>query len=96
MVLGPLIEAVDSGTLIHDRMRLVNADANLSYEPDMAFAYWQTLQSGRLQTRASAPGRDVELVGTPDMVLEVVSDRSVQKFTVKLYSQNASAGIPED
>jgi Uma2 family endonuclease len=95
LVLGPLIEGVDSGMLIHDRMRLINTAANLSNEPDMAFAFWETLKSGRLQTRGGAPGRDVELVGTPDMVLEVVSDRSVQKDTVRLFSQYAAANVSE-
>src|SRR5262245_20310262 len=82
------------GMFVHDRMLLTNTTADLSTEPDGLFFFWETVGSGRF---AMIEGVDdiVELVGTPDMVLEVVSKGSVTKDVKTLRELYWKAGIPE-
>jgi Uma2 family endonuclease len=53
------------------------------------------LQQGRVKVVEGKARGYVDLEGTPDMVLEVVSDSSVEKDTVVLRRAYAQAGIPE-
>jgi Uma2 family endonuclease len=83
------------GRFVGDRMLLTNTTANLSTEPDGLFFLWETMQSGRLRL---VPGKEegyMELEGTPDMVLEVVSKTSLKKDTQILPELYWKAGIPE-
>jgi Uma2 family endonuclease len=67
------------GRFVVDRMLLTNAQARLSTEPDGLFYLWSTIQSGRLRR---VPGKQegyMELDGTPDMVMEIVSKSSIRK-----------------
>jgi Uma2 family endonuclease len=67
------------GRFVADRMLLTNTAANLSTEPDGLFFLWATLQSEALR---QIPGKDegcMELEGTPDMTLEIVSKTSERK-----------------
>ena len=82
------------GMYVHDRMLLTNSFANLSTEPDGLFFDWNTVQSNRLRMVEGAEGY-IELTGTPDMVLEVVSKHSVPKDTRTLRELYWKAGIPE-
>lgn len=88
-------KAGNLGRFIHDRMRLVHEDAGLSCEPDGAFATWETLRSGRLRLVPSEGRGFMELEGTPDMVLEVISASSVTKDTKELRDRYWQAGISE-
>jgi len=81
------------GRLFADGMRLTHPEANLSTESDLLFASKETLQRQRLQIKKGAA--ESELVGTPDMVLEVVSTSSVQKDTVILPQLYWNAGVTE-
>src|SRR5205823_6146723 len=70
------------GRYVPDRMLLKNAEANLSTEPDGLFFKWETMRSSRLRL-VEKPGQGfMELEGTPDLALEVVSKSSVDKDTV--------------
>jgi Uma2 family endonuclease len=81
------------GRLYGDKMRLVHPEAGLSAEPDALFASQETLQRQRVQLRQ---GEDsLELLGSPDMVLEVVSPTSVKKDTVLLLDLYHRAGVRE-
>jgi Uma2 family endonuclease len=82
------------GMFVHDRMLLTNTAADLSTEPDGLFFYWETARSGRL-TMIEGADDIVELVGTPDMVLEVVSKGSVTKDVKTLRELYWKAEIPE-
>jgi Uma2 family endonuclease len=85
------------GTYFSDRTLLTNEEAGLSTEPDGAFAWWKTLRSGRaiLVPREDQADRYMELKGTPDGVMEIVSNSSVAKDTVRLRRNYHRAGIPE-
>lgn len=89
-----LLKDWPKGIFVGDRMLLTNVAANLGSEPDGLFAFWDTLQSGRLSTIAGAEGF-TELSGSADMVLEVVSKYSVRKDTVLLRDLYYKANIPE-
>jgi Uma2 family endonuclease len=89
-VLGP----TPSGMYVHDRMLLTNATANLSTEPDGLFFFWTTIQSNRLRMIEGADGY-IELAGTADMVLEVVSKHSAIKDAGRLRELYWKAGISE-
>jgi Uma2 family endonuclease len=95
IVLGALVKATQSGRFFHDRTFLSNPDADLSTEPDGLFASYDTMRAGRVRPVEGAEEGYVELEGTPDMVLEVVSPSSVQKDTVRLRELYWRAGGPE-
>jgi Uma2 family endonuclease len=93
VVLGGLVKAARLGYFCADRMLLTNVEAGLSTEPDALFVSWKALRSGRLRMDRGAD--TVELQGTPDLVLEVVSPFSVEKDTVVLRELYDRAGVPE-
>jgi Uma2 family endonuclease len=92
--LGYLIQTCHLGRYWHDRALLSNGKAGLSTEPDGLFISRETLKAKRIQFVRGKRGY-VEIHGTPDMVLEVVSDSSVKKDTKKLRELYWKAGIPE-
>ncbi|MBN1442783.1 MAG: Uma2 family endonuclease [Planctomycetes bacterium] len=91
------IDQSNLGEILADRALLINEGADLATEPDMMFCSWESLQSRRVWYRASLAGssRLVEVVGSPDLVVEVVSERSVRKDTVLLRDKYFRAGIRE-
>lgn len=90
-----IVNPASLGRYVPDRMLLTNAQANLSTEPDALFFTWETMRAGRLRL-VERDGQDfMELEGTPDQVLEVVSKTSVRKDTVLLRDLYFKAGIPE-
>jgi Uma2 family endonuclease len=96
-VLFQLNQLEKKGRLYFDGMLVSNEEANVSNHPDATFILWKTLRSGkaRLVPREGEEGQFKELEGTPDWVLEVVSNSSVQKDTVRLREAYHRAGIPE-
>jgi Uma2 family endonuclease len=96
IVLAQLGRDSQLGTFIADRMRLANATADLSTEPDGMFVTFESQQAGRLKPVAasSMPGiREVE--GTPDMVLEVLSESSEAADRGELAEAYFRAGVLE-
>ncbi|HZV04286.1 MAG TPA: Uma2 family endonuclease [Gemmataceae bacterium] len=94
-VLGNLVDSLGLGMFISDGMLLRNSAADLSTEPDGMFVSYDALRSGRVRRiKRDKPGC-WELDGTPEMVLEVVSDTSVHKDTKELRELYWRAGILE-
>jgi Uma2 family endonuclease len=84
------------GALYIDSTRLVNTPADLSNEPDAVFVAYESVEQGRVRMTPAAGGDDtVELEGTPDWVLEIVSPSSMRKDNVLLRKRYFMAGIPE-
>jgi len=85
------------GMFFTDGMLVVNRAAGLSCEPDGMFVLQSTLDSGRLEFARGKRSKGVatRVVGTPDVVIEILSDGSVEKDEVKLYESYWKAGIPE-
>lgn len=90
-----VVNPASLGRYVPDRMLLTNTEANLNAEPDGLFFTWETLRSGRLWFVERESQGIMELEGTPDQVLEVVSKSSVRKDTVLLRELYFKAGIPE-
>lgn len=65
---------------------------DLSTEPDGFLALWSTLERGELRIN---PDREVEMIGRPDMVLEVVSESSQRKDLVEHVEDYARAHVSE-
>jgi len=95
MVLRGLVKTHQLGRYFADGAYLSNADADVSNQPDGMFVATATLQQGRVRVVEGRARGHVELEGSPDMVLEVVSDGSVEKDTVVLRRAYAEAAIPE-
>ena len=85
------------GEIFTDGAFLVHQEANLSGNPDVMFCSWAATQSGRVRyaERVKGSNRFIEVVGSPDLVVEVVSRSSVSKDAVLLKKQYYLAGIQE-
>jgi len=83
------------GEFIADRMLLTNATAQLSTEPDGMVLSWQSLESSRVQAIAGKEHGFIELRGSPDLALEIVSDSSRRKDFVTLRDLYFQAGVDE-
>ena len=94
MVIGGLLKGYRRGRYFVDRTLLSNAASNLSTEPDGLFVSWESFKSGRVR-QVQGTEDCVEIEGTPDFTLEVVSPSSVRKDTIVLRDLYWSAGIPE-
>ncbi len=95
-VLSAHVKKRKLGMFFPDRTLLSNTAAGLSTEPDGCFAFWKTLRAGRVLAVPLEDEEDsLQLEGTPDWVLEVVSDTSVRKDTQRLRQLYHRAEIPE-
>jgi Uma2 family endonuclease len=94
IVLGGMLKSLRLGRYFHDRTLLTNVEAGLSTEPDGTFVSFESLKSDRVRLIEGGDGF-LELEGSPDMVLEVVSARSVRKDTVVLRDLYWQAGVRE-
>jgi Uma2 family endonuclease len=85
------------GQLIVDGMLFVNEAADVSTEPDISFCLWESFEQGRVQLCELKKGsqRYVELHGSPDLVIEIISNSSVDKDSVTLRDAYHRAGIHE-
>ncbi|MEX2176982.1 MAG: Uma2 family endonuclease [Pirellulaceae bacterium] len=92
-VLTLYVATAQLGHFFADRMRLVHEDAGLSAEPDAMFVSSQALRDKRV--RLEDAEQSLEVIGVPEMVLEVVSSHSIRKDTVILRDIYAAAGIAE-
>lgn len=91
------LEQLDLGDLLPDGTLLVNEEAQLSTEPDVMLSRWESLESGQVRyaERDGGSGRLMEVLGAPDVVVEIVSRYSVRKDTVLLFERYYRAGIAE-
>ena len=94
-VLRTRIKAKRLGRYIGDGGFLSNIEANVSNQPDGMFVSAEALRDGRVKIVEGRTEGYVELEGTPDMVLEVVSRSSVSKDNQVLREAYFLAGIRE-
>jgi hypothetical protein len=96
-VLARLVRDQKLGKFYGDGVLFSNVQARMSNNPYAVFLSRNALQSG-LVTFVPTKGaghQPIELSGTPDWVLEVVSRSSVSKDTQRLRAAYHRAGIPE-
>src|ERR1051326_195785 len=79
VVLGGLAKSKKLGLYLGDGLLLSNFAADISGNPDGTFVSNDTLASDRVRLIEGARGGYTEIQGSPDMVLEIVSDSSVHK-----------------
>jgi Uma2 family endonuclease len=91
------VDSLDVGETLADGALLVNEAADLSTEPDLMYCSWESLESGRVKYAEAVEGseRYVEVVGSPDLVVEIVSRSSVYKDTQALPPLYFAAGVSE-
>jgi Uma2 family endonuclease len=89
-----LLKKDPRGRYFPDGILLSNPVAGLSTIPDGLFIRWDTIKKVRIKRVKGWEGY-IELVGTPDMTLEVVSRSSTRKDTVLLPELYHQAKIPE-
>ena len=91
------VDERDLGDVLSDGAMLVNDEADLSTEPDLMFCSWEALRTGqvRYSERVEGAERFIDVVGSPDLVAEVVSLSSVRKDTIDLRQRYFLAGIAE-
>ena len=100
-VLNPFATENDFGWLFSDRTRIVSLEANLSAEPDLVFITEASLADGRVKPIPGKSGSNenddniVEFEGGPDLIVEIVSNSSVKKDTVRLPKAYFAAGVRE-
>jgi Uma2 family endonuclease len=95
-VLGTFNSRKKMGKLYFDRSRVAHLVADLSNEPDAVFVKWSTFKSGKVKLIPTKEEDDfIELQGTPDWIMEIVSPSSVDKDTNLLMLRYHLAGIPE-
>lgn len=96
--LQTVVSEQDRGEVFVDRARLHSRSAALSAEPDLVVVLWESLEAGRVRYVPAArkgPDRFSALEGSPDVVVEVISDSSVGKDTLRLPRFYAQAKVPE-
>lgn len=94
-VIENLVRQQHLGEVFIDGAWFTHLEANVSNEPDVMFATWDTLRSGRFRPADGKGKQYDEMVGTPDWVCEIVSDSSEHKDTTVLRAAYFAAGIPE-
>jgi Uma2 family endonuclease len=96
-VLANLSRELDLGTLLGDGVLVTNEAADVSNNPDATFVTFGSMEAGnvRLIPRHGSESEFTEIEGTPDLVVEIVSNSSVAKDTTRLRGAYHRAGIPE-
>jgi Uma2 family endonuclease len=87
----------DLGEVYPDGVLVSNPAAGLSCEPDLTFVSWASFDArrARLVTKRGRFDRYVEIEGSPDLVVEVISDSSVRKDRDLLRGAYQRAGVSE-
>jgi Uma2 family endonuclease len=94
-VLGNLMKETRYGRFAPDNTRYSHPATVLTTEPDGMIVSSEGLRTGRVELVSGGRGKDTEVVGTPDIVIEIVSPSSEDKDTAWLMSAYHNAGIPE-
>jgi Uma2 family endonuclease len=94
-VLASFVRERDLGYFFSDGNLVSHPGASLSSEPDACFLSYETIQSLKARWIAGKTEGVVEIEGSPDMTLEVVSTSSVAKDTVDLRELYWKAGVSE-
>jgi Uma2 family endonuclease len=96
-VITSLCKQTKLGMVYVDGLLLTNPDAEVSNNPDALFFTYNSLEERRVRPvpRKGAEHKHRELEGSPDWVLEIVSDSSARKDLVRLREAYHRAGILE-
>jgi Uma2 family endonuclease len=92
-----LNRALRRGKFFSDGVLVTNKRSGISNNPEALFVSWESLNSRkvRLVPHRGREGQYTEIIGTPDWMLEVVTDSSVVKDQKKLRKAYHRAGVSE-
>lgn len=87
----------DLGEVYISDMRVASGAGGFSVEPDVVVVLHEAFEEGRVTVVPKADRAEdfVEIEGSPDLIVEVVSDSSVGKDNVRLRSAYYAAGVRE-
>jgi Uma2 family endonuclease len=94
-VLHGILKADPRGLFFGDGTLVTNVEAGVSTEPDGTIVLFESLEAGAVELVEAAGEGYIEIAGTPDAVLEIVSPSSVRKDTVVLRKLYWTTGVPE-
>jgi Uma2 family endonuclease len=97
-VLHQLVKQQSLGNAFSDRTRIASLPGSFSAEPDLVFISHRSIDSGRVKLvpkSSRKKGRYIEVLGPPELIVEIVSDSSVAKDTRRLPAAYFAAGVPE-
>jgi len=89
-----LNQEIDFGDLYINGVLITNIAANVSNNPDAVAVFWNSLKSGRVRY-VHRNGRELEIEGSPDWTMEIVSESSVFKDTELLRKAYHRARVRE-
>jgi Uma2 family endonuclease len=95
IVAGGLFEELDLGDFYINGVLVTSVEADWSGNPDMVGILWESLDSGKVRYVMNKKDRAVEIEGSPDWLLEIVSDGSVKKDKRDLRETYHQAGVRE-
>jgi Uma2 family endonuclease len=95
LTLGTLVRTERLGRFADEGMLWSNLELGFSTVPDGYFVSFDALRAGRVRRIPGAQGDYIELEGTPELVVEVVSDSSVQKDLIDMPPRYYAAGVLE-
>lgn len=93
-----LVKHQQLGAVFCDSTRVSSPAINLSVEPDIVFVSHESLKNGRttfIPKSTQEEGRFIEIEGSPDLIVEIVSDSSEDKDGRRLPIEYAKAGVKE-
>jgi len=94
-VIGNLVRDLGLGEYFGDGLRVTNVEAEVSNVPDGTFVSMESFRNGRVQWAGARENRFTEQEGSPDLLIEVVSDSSEDKDTEWLMTAYWNAGVEE-
>jgi Uma2 family endonuclease len=93
-----LVEGLEIGHVFVDSTRITCVGADVSAEPDVVVLTDEAIDTGRVKLIPAASGGEdsyIEIEGPPDLIVEIVSDSSVNKDTKRLPVAYFAGGVPE-
>jgi len=94
-VLAQLVRDEDLGDFVPDGLLIAHEEADVSGNPDGTFISHEAFEEGRAKLVEGSRHGYTLLEGSPDMVLEVVSDSSVEKDYEWLREAYFDVGVKE-
>jgi Uma2 family endonuclease len=94
-VLGNLMKQTRFGRFAPEGTRYSHLETSLSTEPDGMVISNAALRAGRVRFTSGKKGNNTEVIGNPEIVIEVVSESSEEKDVEWAMAAYFSAGIAE-
>jgi Uma2 family endonuclease len=94
-VLHFLLKQTKFGRFVSEGMRYGHLSTELSTEPDGMVISHDAMNAGRVKLVGGKSGAQTELVGSPEILIEIVSDSSEVKDTEWTMSAYFDAGVQE-